>query len=119
MPKKAITSTAFQIIVLADVTPRPDGTFVLRPQVPDTACDTWIEVKEAAKLIGVCLENCYDLVKDGYLVSRHPLDRKILISLKSVRTFYQATVNPAFWTAPDLRKSHIAAVRAAQAALCA
>ena len=119
MPKKAITSTAFQIIVLADVTPRPDGTYILRPQVPDTACDTWIEVKEAAKLIGVSLTEFYQMVKDDYFVRRYPLDRKILISLKSVREFYQATVNPAFWTTPDLREAHIAAARVAQAALCA
>jgi predicted DNA-binding transcriptional regulator AlpA len=98
MPRPSKNSSSFQIILLADVSPRPDGTFILHPKVPDSDCDTWIEVKDAAQLIGLALPTFYLLIKDGFFVCRYPLDRKILVSLKSVRAYYQATVNPAFWT---------------------
>jgi hypothetical protein len=104
---------------MADVTPRSDGTFVLKPHVPDSTCDTWIDVQDAAKLIGVGTEEIYNLVKpkEPYLVSRRPLERKIVISLKSVLEYRRVTVNPSFWTDGVSLNEHVAKCREAIAAL--
>jgi hypothetical protein len=121
MPRPGKIQPAIQLPILADLLPRGDGTFILKPHVPASALDDWIPVKAAAKLIGISLTEIYSLLdaSEPYLVSRRPARWKILISLKSTRAFHSATANPAFWTdaGKTLRNNLIAACRAAQAAL--
>ena len=84
--------------------------------------DTWIEVKEAARILGVGLSEVYGNLCSPdapYLVSRRPLSQKILISLKSVESFRRLTVNPDFWKNKRLMDTRLAETRAAIAALCA
>lgn len=108
---------------MADLLSRGDGTFILKPRIVDSDMDTWIQVKEAAKFIGISLTEIYGLFDpaEPFLVSRRPAKRKILVSLKSARAFRRATANADFWEdgGKTLRNTHLAATRAALAALCA
>jgi hypothetical protein len=110
--------------LIADLTPRGDGTFTLRPRVIELADeDTWVAPKDAARVIGVSLTELYSLLDaaEPFLVSRRPARWKILVSLKSALAFRRATVNEDFWEPAGLkaRNSLLAANRAALAELAA
>jgi len=121
MPRLAKIPPAIQLPILADLLPRGDGTFILKPRVPSSDLDAWLRPKEVAKMLGVSLTEVYGLLdaSEPFLVSRRPARFKILVSLKSVRLFRAATSDPAFWTdaGKTLRNNLLAASRAAQAAL--
>ena len=88
--------------VLAELIPRGDGTFILKPKVPDQELDTWITVRQAAEVIGHVGRKAVYRLLDGYLVYRRPLRKKILVSLKSAHAYREATQDPEFW-----RDSHL------------
>lgn len=120
MPKPSKTPAAIQLPCLADLLPRGDGTFILRPRVADFDLDTWISPKDAARIIGVGRQGVYQLCTEEapYLVARHPALRKIQISLKSVQALRRATMSETFWTSDvKARNTLLAANRAALAAL--
>jgi hypothetical protein len=108
--------------ILADLVPRGDGSFVMRPKLSDAALDTWVTPKQAAVIIGIGKRSVYDLLDETepMLVSRRPLSRRVVISLKSIQEFKRATSEPGFWSAstPEPRRQLIERVRASIAALC-
>jgi hypothetical protein len=107
--------------MLADLMPRGDGTFILKPRVSGADCDTWLTVLDASRALGVSRTALYGLI-DGavpYLVTRRPSPRKILVSLKSMQAFKRATANPNFWACAPARDTLLAQNRAALAALAA
>lgn len=115
---------AMSLPLIADLTPRGDGTFILKPRVIETAdCDTWISPKDAARLLGIAKRTVYDLIssESPYLVARHPAERKIILSLRSVQALRRATVSESFWGPAGLKERNtlVAANRAALAELAA
>jgi len=90
--------------VLAELIGRGDGTFILRPSLPDQDLDTWITVKQTAQVLG-CLnpKSVYRLLGE-YLVYRRPLPSRILVSLRSVLALKQAAQDAEFWSNPELQR---------------
>lgn len=86
--------------ILADLTPRGDGTFVLRPRMHGTV-DQWVSPKDAAVILGFTgpegRSSVYRLIAEGMLTARRPSPRKILVSLASVHAHRDATADPEFW----------------------
>lgn len=68
--------------------------------------DVWITPAQACKILGICDSAIYRLVDVDrpFLVVKRPLPRKILISLRSVRAFSEATKNPLFWQSKGLQE---------------
>lgn len=95
-------SACLRIPILADLVPRGDGTWVLRPVVPDGSLETWLSIREAAKVLSVSPRSLYPYL-GVYLVYRKPLKAKVEVSLRSVRAFRQAANDPEFWDRGDLR----------------
>lgn len=81
--------------------------------------DTWISPKDAARILGLGRQAVYDLCgpNEPFLVTRQPLPRKILVSLKSVHTFRWATVCESFWQPAGL-KARNTLLAANRATLC-
>ena len=93
-----------QVPVLAELIGRGDGTFILRPKLPERDLDTWITIRQAAELLGhVAMKSVYRLLGE-YLVYRRPLPSRIVVSLKSVMALRQATQDVEFWHNPVLQK---------------
>jgi len=90
--------------VLAELIGRGDGTFILRPKVPDQDLDTWVTLSQAARIIGnVGPRNLYPFLGQ-YLVYRRPLPRRVVVSLRSAMALKQATQDPEFWENPTLQQ---------------
>jgi len=85
------------IPLLADLIGRGDGTFILKPRLPDGDLDTWITVGEAAKILGNLDRRTIHYWLGEYLVYYRPMPRKFKVSLKSVRALKQATQDTDFW----------------------
>lgn len=87
--------------LLADVTSRGDGTYLLKPRIVSGTVDQWITPKEAAVLLGFRgpegRSSVYRLCERGMVQSRRPSPRKILISLESVQKHCKASADPEFW----------------------
>ena len=106
--------------LLADLTPRGDGTFVLRPRLPESDLDSWVTPRRASELLGLANRTTiYDLLDpyEPFLVHKRPLRKRILISPKSIREFMKATNLPAFSTRHALQAEYKASVRTAMQAL--
>jgi predicted DNA-binding transcriptional regulator AlpA len=75
--------------------------------------DVWITVAQAAKILGVARSAIYRLAEaeKSFLVVKRPLPRKILISLRSVTAFSEATRNVEFWSSPALQEALCAKLR--------
>lgn len=97
--------------MMAELVPRGDGTFVLKPRVAEQDTETWITPRQAGEILGqLTTKSVYKLLGD-YLVYRRPLRRKILVSLRSVLALKQATSDADFWDDRDLQKRIIEQVR--------
>jgi excisionase family DNA binding protein len=91
--------------VLAELIARGDGTYVLKPRVPETELETWLTVPEAAQVIGhVGRKTIYRWLEEGYLVYRRVLRSRLLVSLESARAMRHATLDPEFWYDPRLKQ---------------
>jgi hypothetical protein len=80
----------------------------LPPLPADGGLDVWITARQACEILGVKRGGVYRLVDatKPFLVSRRPLPKKILISLRSVQALNEATKDPQFWTSPELQSAH-------------
>jgi hypothetical protein len=85
--------------ILADLTPRGDGTYILKPRPVDSDLDTWLSVRDAGRMMAnMSPQTVRALVESGHLISRRPSKRKTQISLKSIRAHMEKTgSDPAFW----------------------
>ena len=113
MPRAPENPRQILLPVLADLMPRGDGSYILRPRLPGPEMDTWLTPKQVASHLGVSKRAVYDLLDETepLLASRRPLPRKILVSLASVREFARLTADPAFWSDPKLRQGLVSASR--------
>jgi hypothetical protein len=85
---------------IAPLAANPDGTLRFNPQIAQCGgLDVWISPVQAAKILNIKGGAIYRLLDkdEPFLVMRRPLPRKILISLRSVTAFSEATKDPAFW----------------------
>src|SRR5260370_16822476 len=80
--------------LLAELVSRGDGTFLLKPKVPDQELDTWITIRQAAEFLDIHRHNNLYPFLGEYLVYRRPLPARIIVSLKSALPFKQATQDP-------------------------
>ena len=113
-----LTPGKLLVPLLAELIPRGDGTFILRPRLFDADLDTWITVNEAAKVIGTMKTRALYKYLGEFLVYRRPLPRKFLVSLKSALAFKQATQDAEFWDSPALQQRCSDLVKKAMADLC-
>ena len=104
MKRNSESRRTVHVPVLAELIGRGDGTFILRPSLPDQDLDTWITVKQTAQVLG-CLnpKSVYRLLGE-YLVYRRPLPRRVVVSLRSAMALKQATQDPEFWENPALQQ---------------
>ena len=101
---EATVAPPASIPLLAELIGRGDGTFILRPRLPNQQLETWITVSEAAKIVGnVNPRRLYQFLGQ-YLVYRRPLPRRVVVSLKSVLAFRQATQDADFWENQELQE---------------
>jgi hypothetical protein len=124
MTRQSKIPPVLSLPIIADLAPRGDGTFILKPRVIELADeDTWISPKDAARVVGVSLTEVYGLLDaaEPFLVSRRPARWKILVSLKSALAFRRATVKEDFWEAAGrtARDTLLASNRAALMELAA
>lgn len=103
-PSKPAPVAAVKMPVLGTFVSRGDGSFVLKPQLPDELGDTWLTMREAAKAIGNISPKSLYLLLGEFLVYRRPLPRKTLVSLRSVLEYRQASHDPEFWEDPTIRQ---------------
>lgn len=75
--------------------------------------DVWITPAQAGKILGVALNGIYKLVDQErpFLITKRPLPRKILISLRSVRAFSEATRDAEFWRSAALQEEFLGKLR--------
>jgi hypothetical protein len=90
--------------LLADLIGRGDGTYILKPRLPDGDLDTWITVAEAARILGDIDRRTIYYWLGEFLVYCRPLPRKPKISLKSVLQLKKATLDADFWENPELQE---------------
>ncbi|MDB6059480.1 MAG: hypothetical protein JWO95_3324 [Verrucomicrobiales bacterium] len=84
------------------------------PAVP--ACggmDVWISAQQAGKILGIATSGIYRLIDPNrpFLVVKRPLPRKVLISLRSVTAFSEATKDAEFWESKVLQEQLSAKLR--------
>lgn len=90
--------------VIAELVPRGDGSFVLKPVIPDSGMDTWLPVSKVSVMLGIGKTSTYDLIENGFLVSKRPLKCKILVSLQSVEAYKAAVSDSEFWSNQKLQR---------------
>lgn len=108
--KRAITPKATKITSrLGPEGEKPQKAIEIAPFAVDSALDVWITPKQACGILGVHRSAIYRLVDEAkpFLVSRRPLPKKVLISLRSVQAFAEATKDPMFWTSAKLQEAHV------------
>jgi len=79
--------SADQTIILpliGDMLPRGDGTYVLRPRIPDQHGEVWVTIRDAARLMGVHVMTVYRLIDAGHLQVRRVSPHKTTISVRSL-----------------------------------
>jgi hypothetical protein len=103
-PNNSPSLQRIMLPILAELIARGDGTFVLKPRVPDSDLDTWISVKEAVRVIGSIERRTGYRLLDGYLVYRRVSKRKIVVSLRSAMAYKHATQDPEFWDDSGLQQ---------------
>ena len=97
------TPAQLSLPMLGELTPRGDGSYVLRPRIPDGAGETWLSPKDAARLLGFTgsdpRSSVYRLCNEGRLRHRRPSRGKIQVSLTSIKEHLEACEEPDFWPA--------------------
>lgn len=82
--------------LLGEMTRLANGCYQLRPIVPDLDGETWLAVKDAAKLLKWRAKDVYPFLGD-LLVFERPLKRRIVVSLRSVMKLRAALRCVSFW----------------------
>lgn len=117
MPAYEPAQKNLRLPVLADLIPRGDGSYILRPlALAPEDLDTWLSVKQAASILRVSARTVTRWL-GIYLVYRRPGVSKYEVSLRSVLALKAATNDPEFWESPSVQRRIKAAVRDGMAAL--
>lgn len=102
LKSKTPTHQRQQVVCLAEVIPRGDGSFVLRPEPTALSGVTWISTTKARAILGnmpyttfwQMLPVCGDVI-----VTRRKSPRRIDVSLQSLQEFQRRIQeDPEFWS---------------------
>jgi hypothetical protein len=106
-PRARLAATASRSASTRPV-PMPE----IKPATADSGIDVWITALQAGEMLGIKGKGVYRLIQPGrsFMVTRRPLPRKILVSLRSVNALMEATRNPEFWNSPDLQDAYLRTV---------
>jgi hypothetical protein len=97
------SSNPITLPLLGQLISRGDGTYVLKPSVPEGDGEQWVDLRQAARIIGhISPKSLYRMLGE-YLACRRPTPRRILVSLNSVLRYKQAIGDTEFWTDPARR----------------
>ena len=91
--------TRFILPILAEFRRQPDGSYNIRPILPDQSGDSWLRVKEAARLLDLPPKTVYPLLGE-FLVYKRPLKCRFLVSVRSILKYNEVTRDPKFWESP-------------------
>lgn len=100
----------FELPIMAALVPKGDGSYTLRPKLPDTHGETWIRTKEARRISGQSDSTLYRWAEVGLLKFRRPTPTKWEFELGSLQSLLTAIRDPEFWTqrtkqAQDMREA--------------
>lgn len=105
-PKSKPAEPEIILPLIARIISRGDGTFILKPTLPDSTTETWLTVKEAAAVLGrsVARSQVYQFV-GVYLIYRKPTPGKIEVALSSALALRKATHDPEFWSSRERKQA--------------
>lgn len=86
-----------QVPVMAQLQPRGDGSFTLRPRLPDAHGETWIKTTEAVRVSGQSDSTLYRWAEVGLVKIRRPTPTKWEWELGSLTRHLEAIKDPEFW----------------------
>jgi hypothetical protein len=89
--------------LLGELVPRGDGSFILKPTLPEKNLKNWITIRQASEILRHIRPRTLYMLLGHYLVFRRPLPRKTVVSLDSVLALEQATQDAEFWNDPQRR----------------
>lgn len=107
---------AVRLPILAELISRGDGSWILKPTIPDEDAQSWVTVREASKVLRVSSRTVTRWL-GTFLVYRRPAASKYEVSLASVRALRQACNDPEFWENDKLQSVIREAVRQGMAKL--
>lgn len=81
----AMSNDKLSLPIMADLIPRGDGSYILRPRAP-AQLGQWIDPMSAAKILGVSRSSVYRLCYEGKLVSRH-IRRRLQVRVDSLLAY--------------------------------
>jgi hypothetical protein len=87
-----------QIHLMGELIPRGDGTYTLKPALPDSRGKTWIDTADAVKLSGQSPSTLYRWAEVGLVVFRRPTPVKWEFELGSLQAMLKKIEVPEFWT---------------------
>jgi len=90
------TERQLTLPILADLMPRGDGSYVLRPRLP-AAGETWLTTRQAAAILGVSIASIYRLADEGRIRHRRTRPGKREYDLGSVTQFAAQAEDPEYW----------------------
>lgn len=93
-----LTSKSKRVLlpILGEFRRLADGSYHVRPVMPEPDGDTWLTTRKAAELLGWARQSIHDYLGD-LLVFRRPLRKKVVVSLRSVLKLRAALSEPDFW----------------------
>lgn len=98
MPRTPHTAEQFELPIMASLVPKGDGSYTLRPRLPDTQGETWIRTKDAVRLSGQSDSTLYRWAEVGLITFRRPTPTKWEFELGSLQKLLQDIRDPEFWT---------------------
>jgi hypothetical protein len=110
MPRAIHTAEQFELPIMGTFQARGDGTFTMRPRLPDSHGETWIKTRDALRLSGQSASTLYRWAEVGLLTFRRPTPTKWEFELGSLQRLLHDIRDPEFWTrrakeAQSLRES--------------
>lgn len=91
-----------ELPILAQLMPRGDGSYILRPKLPDSSGETWMTARAAARILQVSPKTIYRLADAGHIRSRKPSPHLIQIELASLNDYKRRIEEPDFWAGKRL-----------------
>ena len=86
-----------RIHLMGELIPRGDGSYVLKPALPDGHGQTWINTADAVKLSGQSDSTLYRWAEVGLVKFRRPTSTKYEWELGSLREMLRKIEDPEFW----------------------
>lgn len=92
-----MTAAPAEVPMMAQLLPRGDGTFTLKPRLPDAHGESWIPTREAKRISGQSDSTLYRWSEAGLIQARRPTATKWEFELRSLLAHMEAIKDPEFW----------------------